>query len=149
MDVLSDEELKEFKHWLFQENMRISAEQRELKMQKERLKKDNMFFDKKMQILQDGFRQLDIDRKKLEKEWTRLRREKDFFEEDISLGTVGSKEVVRQLFCGVTNPLTLKKRYRDLIKIYHPDNLAGDHEMVLMINKEYEQMKEEFERQMG
>lgn len=36
----------------------------------------------------------------------------------------------------------LKKRYKDLIKIYHPDNVAGDTRTVQEINKEYEKMKQ-------
>jgi len=30
---------------------------------------------------------------------------------------------VRMLFRGINNPLALRKRYRDLVKIFHPDNL--------------------------
>lgn len=146
MELLSDEELNKFKKWLFKENIRINTEKKSIKEQKERLKRDHLFFDKKMQILQDGFRQLDIDRRKLEKEWTRFRMEKEYFEEDVSFGAAGSKELVHQLFCGVNNQLTLKKRYKDLIKIYHPDNLAGNHDMVLLINKEYERLKAEYDK---
>ena len=102
-----------------------------------------MLFDKRLQILQDGFRELDQDRKKLEREWTRLRREKEMLEEDMAFGLIDGQGLVHQLFCGVNNSLTLKKRYKDLIKIYHPDNLAGNHEMVLLINKEYETLKDE------
>ena len=47
------------------------------------------------------------------------------------------------MFAGVKNTLALKKRYRDLLKIYHPDNLAGDKEVVQAINKEYERLKQQ------
>ena len=47
-------------------------------------------------------------------------------------------------FRGVGNELMLKKRYKDLIKIYHPDNVAGDTRTVQEINKEYEKMKQLF-----
>lgn len=47
-------------------------------------------------------------------------------------------------FTGVHNELALKKRYRDLLKIFHPDNIAGDHDVVVSINKEFEAMKEQF-----
>ena len=49
------------------------------------------------------------------------------------------------LFAGVTNPLALKKRYRDLLKIFHPDNLCGDTNMVTIINKQYEKLKNEID----
>ena len=48
---------------------------------------------------------------------------------------------VNILFRGINGPLTLKKRYRELLKIFHPDNLSGDMDMVQLINKEYEKLK--------
>ena len=48
------------------------------------------------------------------------------------------------LFLGVDNLLALKKRYRDLLKIFHPDNLAGDNEAVQIINEEYAMLRECF-----
>ena len=50
------------------------------------------------------------------------------------------------LFRGVNSFLALKKRYKDLIKMYHPDNVAGDHEMVQLINREYEELKKGYEK---
>ena len=52
------------------------------------------------------------------------------------------------LFQGVNSLLALKKRYKDLIKMYHPDNVAGDHGMVLVINNVYEELRQEFELEM-
>lgn len=146
MDALSEEELKKFKHWLFKENVRINAERKEIKKIKERLKRENTFFDQKMEILQDGFRKLEIDRQNFEKERRRFLMEKEYYEDNSLLQEAEGEALVHQLFCGVKNQLTLKKRYKDLIKIYHPDNVAGNHEMVLLINKEYEQLKSEFEK---
>lgn len=146
MEAMSEEELRRFKHWLFKENIRINAERKEIKETKERLKRDNLLFDQKLEILKDGFRKLDMDRKNLEKEKVRFQLEREYYEEDCLAGVVGQGPVTHQLFCGVKNQLTLKKRYKDLIKIYHPDNIAGNHDMVVLINKEYEQLKNEFER---
>ena len=44
-------------------------------------------------------------------------------------------------FSGVTTPKALKKRYKDLIKIYHPDGESGDTATVAEINREYEDLK--------
>lgn len=44
-------------------------------------------------------------------------------------------------FSGVSNQKALKKRYKDLIKIYHPDGDAGDTATVAEINREYEDLK--------
>ena len=49
------------------------------------------------------------------------------------------------LFRGVHNQLSLKKRYKDLLKIFHPDNLCGDREVVQIINAEYTNLNQEFD----
>ena len=43
-------------------------------------------------------------------------------------------------FAGIKSVDELKKRYRDLMKIYHPDNQAGDTNAVQQIQQEYEQL---------
>lgn len=45
-------------------------------------------------------------------------------------------------FVGINSVDELKKRYRDLMKIYHPDNQAGDTNAVQQIQQEYEQLLE-------
>lgn len=172
--AVGTDELKEAKLWLFQENIRLENERKELaasqekfdESQKEfldekarfnremdelnrrtvqeqkRLREENLFFEKKLAILQDGFRKLDEDRKSLEKQKQVLAQQRkrsiQYLEEDDIL-----EETVRRLFAGISNPLALRKRQRDLIKIFHPDNLFGDAELVQMINKEYLRRKEE------
>ena len=83
-----------------------------------------------MEILKDGFSSLEADRKAFEREkgefWSRERELSD--ERGV-------------FFAGVGNQLALKKRYKDLLKIYHPDNLAGDKEMMQQISREYERLK--------
>lgn len=161
----SEEELNKLKSWLFQENIRIITATKELEQMQEqflkekvqfqnemkalnrkitserqRLKEDNSFFAKKMEILQNGFAQLDLDRRRLDKEWAKLDAKREMMNQS-SYGRVD----VSLFFKGVKSPLSLKKRYKDLIKIFHPDNLSGDNEIIQMINKEYEGLKAEFE----
>ncbi len=163
----SEEELQELKSWLFRENIRLATATKELEHMQEqflkekiqfqeemkllnqkmsgerqRLKEDNQFFEKKMEILQSGFSQLDIDRRRLDKEWARLAAEKELMGER----TIYDNGLdVSVFFQGVRNPLSLKKRYKDLIKIFHPDNVAGDKEIIQRINKEYESLKRTYE----
>lgn len=165
--AVGTDELKEAKLWLFQENIRLENERKELAesqekflnervrfrreldelnrrtvQERKRLKEENLFFEKKLAILQDGFRQLDEDRKTLERQKQVLaeqRKRSIQFAEDESL----LEETVKRLFSGVNNPLALRKRHRDLVKIFHPDNLFGDAALVQMINKEYVRRKEE------
>lgn len=167
LDNGSETELQELKSWLFQENIRLATAQKELEQMQEkfieekeqfqdemkrlnhkisserqRLKDDEQFFAKKMDILKSGFQQLDIDRRRLEKERARLYAEKELISERVSYEANMDVSVFSQ---GVKNPLALKKRYKDMIKIFHPDNLAGDKEIIQRINIEYEHLKREYE----
>lgn len=47
-------------------------------------------------------------------------------------------------FAGVTDRKSLKKRYRDLQKIYHPDNQNGDSAVSKQIKEEYEALSNKF-----
>lgn len=145
----SADELKTAKLWLFQENVRLENERRELEeanrriaLEKKRLKEENLFFEKKMTILQNGFRQLDEDRRALDRQKKALERERTsrFLEEKNGLLP---EDAAKLLFRGVNNPLALKKRYKDLLKIFHPDNLFGDEELVQLINREYMRRRRE------
>ena len=158
-----EKKLKELKEWLFRENVRLATEEKELDEKREkfikekqdfrfemntmtqkataerqRLHEDNVFFDKKMDILRNGFDELDRDRRQLQDEWERLNNRKEEF--------VSCRNSVSIFFIGVDNPVALKKRYRDLIKIYHPDNKAGDHDVFKQISEEYEKLRDEFDK---
>lgn len=165
----SEEELRELKLFLFKENIRLENERREIAdhkeklireraqfrtemdmlnhkivLEKKRIKDDKLFFDKKMEILKEGFRQLDLDREKFILEKKRFEYEKEFhYSAESSRASYGNdpEDIAKALFRGVSNPLTLRKRYKDLLKIFHPDNLCGDAEIVQMINREYEKRK--------
>lgn len=151
----------EVKRWLFQENIRIEAEKQELKelkeslrdekrkiaYEKESLKRKIAFEDKRLQaneniisqkqkILESGFKQLHDDKMLFERE---KQRAKGQALEKRQAGNVGIL-----FFSGVNNSLALKKRYKELLKIYHPDNTCGDESVVIAINKEYDMLKDSF-----
>ncbi len=161
------DELKSVKLWLFQENIRLENERKELAlsrerfnservklrqemdelnrktlMERKRLKEEAIFFEKKMAILQDGFKHLDEDRRSLERQKMEFAAERLSIARQASWGPA-SEEAVKILFRGANNSLALRKRYRDLVKIFHPDNLFGDEELVQMINREYMRRREE------
>ena len=135
MGSTSEEDLMELKHWLFQENIRLQTEQRDLDEMKsrfikerdefrkemdtlnhqiviehKRLKDEQLFFDKKMDILKNGFMELEAERQKFNKE--RL-----MFEANYTDG-INIESEAEILFLGVNNSLGLKKRYKDLMIIY-------------------------------
>lgn len=163
----STDELKEAKLWLFKEKMRLEKENRELEetrdkfleerasfmnemnalnrrsvLERKRLKEESAFFEKKMEILQNGFRQLENDRRQLAQERKKWQSEKEQ-KADYGEKSFGGETIVELLFRSATNPLILRKRYKDLIKIYHPDNIAGDEELVQMINREFARRRKE------
>ena len=168
-DMIADaskEELNELKAWLFRENVRlitaakeleemqehfaqekeqfqdeVKAINRKISVERDRLKEDSLFFEKKMDILKNGFAQLDMDRRRLEKERARMEAQREVMEQP----AYGMSRDVSAFFRGVKNPLALKKRYKDLIKIFHPDNVAGDKEIIQMINIEYENLKRDYD----
>ena len=160
-------ELQELKAWLFKENIRVVTAAKELEemqeqflnekihfreememlnqrisREREKLKEDNQYFEKKMEILKNGFSKLDIDRRRLDKEWAKLATEKKLAGERSAYDSVQDVSI---FFKGVRTPIALKKRYKDLIKIFHPDNVAGDKDIIQRINKEYEALKVKYE----
>ena len=151
----TEDELAQLRLWLFKESVRLENQESALSERYERLMKDEMsfktrideaekkletatkklnndkaLFDQRLRILNNGFDQLNSDKKKLENEFIRLEREKAFQRED-------EYDALDLLFRGVNSALTLKKRYKDLMKMFHPDNVSGDSYMVQLINQEY------------
>ena len=65
-------ELEQARNKFLDERVKLRDELDELNrrtiMERKRLKEENLFFEKKMAILQEGFRQLEEDRKKFEQE---------------------------------------------------------------------------------
>lgn len=166
----SEEDLNELKAFLFKENIRIEAEKNRLedlkqkiiedrqRLQKEsdevnnrivverkRLKEEQLFFDKKMEILTNGFASLEADRKAFNNARKQFEYERSLFSQPSVNHSKYSDDFAVNLFMGVNSLLSLKKRYKDLLKIFHPDNMGGDHEMVLAINQVYEDLKKNYE----
>lgn len=153
------EDLYELRMWLFRESCRIenascSLEEREKKVAAdekfiadekhrietdlERIKTNNAFFEKKMDILKGGFDQLEADKRAFEKE------KKSQISAFDSYGYSGAE----LFFAGINSSLALKKRYKDLLKIYHPDNMCGDTRMIQMINEGYSVLSSRFDMQL-
>ena len=76
-----------------------------------------------------------------------FQREKDAYEKtykSLKNEISGDTIVSSGLFSGVSSYLALRKRYKELIRIFHPDNLDGDNNMALLIKEEYEKLREKF-----
>ncbi len=165
------DELKELKVWLFKEFLRLENLKSEFQesrnkfikeraqfrdemdklnnqsiTERKRLKEEKMFFEKKMAILQAGFSQLEEDRRKFEAEKKKYQQGKQSFSGSDRYSHVsGEAEMIAELLfrSASVNSLMIRKRYKDLVKIYHPDNLFGDEELMQAINKVYIRKKKE------
>ena len=149
------DELAKLKLWLFKESVRLEnkesalaeqyekleaeelafkermdKEERKLENATKKLANEKALFDQRLSILNHGFEQLSVDKKKLQAEHIRLEREK-------ACQRQNEYDALDLLFRGADNPLAIKKRYKDLMKMFHPDNVCGDEDMVQLINEEY------------
>ena len=122
LDEAAEKELQALKLWLFSENIRIQSEQKKLLEMKnrflkervqfqeemkilnqkvtaarQRLRQDELFFEKKMEILKDGFSSLEADRKAFEGKGRVLQQGER---------TVGRE---RRFFCGGGKPARAEK----------------------------------------
>ena len=110
------------------------------KMEEKRLAEENRLFQMKWKVLEGELRDL-----AKEKQDVAVEKERYCQKDECSHFTFsGSTVEAEMFFSGVCDELALKKRYKELIKIYHPDNLAGDTVTLQMINKTYDFLKKQF-----
>jgi hypothetical protein len=148
---------KEQKKWLFTEHVRLQELDKTLEdernlidiqkhmlerqqsknmLLKQQLENQKKLYDQKWQILEKQNRQLTVDKERFE-------REKLVFKDKVyreARKTMVNADGVKIFFKGVHDLETLKKRYKSLAKIYHPDNMSGDKDILLAINTEYERL---------
>ncbi len=124
-------------------NKRVRAEEK-------RIQNQELFISKKQKIIEDAFRQLSLDKKLLECERLNFEYEKGRFKKQRTFNTKSQHVETSSydgagtvFFRGVDNELALRKRYKELMKIFHPDNICGDTKTLLRIQKEYESIKKE------
>ncbi len=173
--ISAEDQQAAFKHWCFQETVEIERkrqdlqeERKDLARQKKILEKERddflrrkmledkriAFEDEKMErerkLFEMKWKILEDEWKKLADEKTQMERKKRFYrsvEEYERTTTESTTNVVagEQFFAGVCNSKSLKKRYKELIKIYHPDNMSGDNTTLQEINREYDILKKALE----
>ena len=145
------------KKWLFKENIRLQELSRNLEderklidiqmgmlqrqqsknmLLKKQLEGQRELFEQKWNILERETRQLAIDKDKFEREKL-MYKDKVYREARRSMSNA---ENVKIFFKGVEDTESLKKRYKALLKIYHPDNMQGDKDLLQAINTEYERL---------
>lgn len=151
-------QLNNLKKWLFAENMRLANLEKELEDERELINAQKGILQKQQKKNSIYKAQLDNQKSLFEKQWAimeaELRKmaiEREQFERKKA---VYRDEVLREarmnfkveeggrvFFRGITDGTSLRKRYKELMKIYHPDNSNGDNQTLLAITKEYERLK--------
>ena len=125
------DDLRKAQRQLKYEQMELESAKRdfllEKKMSEEWISKQERLFEQKWKILEVEIQDLAQKRDEIKQQ---------------SFQTQNSQDIPCFFFRGISNVLTLKKRYKDLIKIYHPDNLAGDTLAIQEINKQYEELQQ-------
>lgn len=118
----------------------LLKEKREVDARAHALEQQEMQFQLKWDVLIHETQRLADDKKQFE------RRKKFFDQVQANANDTYERNdnIVHgeMFFSGVSNEKALKKRYKDLIKIYHPDAESGDNETVQEINREYDNLRQ-------
>lgn len=143
--------LREERRELDRERRRLERERRQLNVEinseKLRMERESRLFDMKFKILEEELKKLADEKLEVEKQRKFYKCVNDY---ENSAQRVQAVNVVRGelFFVGVENEQSLKKRYKDLLKIYHPDNLNGDNATLQEINREYGKLKAQYSAMM-
>ena len=137
-------EEKQLKHEKKQLTVEISELKEQVEFERNRLKEEEKIIEQKKKIIEQAYSLLEADRNNIKKETRRLEIERENLKK---MAASRKKEVYATgiFFRGVNNPVALKKRYKELIKIYHPDNVNGDTDILQKINEEYEELRQRFD----
>lgn len=113
---------------------------RRVEIEDRRLEQQKSLFEMKFQLLEEELIKLAAERAEVERKKAFYERVEEF--QARSYGQITDQQVGELFFRGVASQQSLKKRYKDLIKIYHPDNVDGDNSLVVEINKEYNHLSQ-------
>lgn len=115
---------------------------RHVEIENRRIQQQNHLFETKFRILEEEMMKLAEERAEIDKK-------KAFYDTMDELHAKNDNQISEPqivsgelFFRGVASQKSLKKRYKELIKIYHPDNVDGDNSTVLEINKEYQYLSQ-------
>ena len=121
----------------------LRQEQQLLAIERREFEREKKLFEMKWKILEEEY--IRLAREKQEFQQLKASYETHKRERNIH-GKIIHGEIIHgeMFFSGVDSELGMRKRYKDLIKIFHPDNRDGDTGTLQVINKEYDKMKKLF-----
>lgn len=139
------EERRKFLQEMEQDKRNLELKKQDFYLKKEleekKISEQERLFQIKWKILEEELRKLASEKEKAEKTKRHNYHRSSRHQEKTRSSYSTEAEL---FFTGVENKTQLKKRYKELIKIFHPDNSAGDTETLQMINRVYEELKKQF-----
>ncbi|MCI8991559.1 MAG: hypothetical protein HFG80_02350 [Eubacterium sp.] len=143
------EEIERKRRSLQEERLKLEDEKRKFEWEKKEYliqkKAEDRKNEQQQQLFNMKWKMLEDEVKKLASEREQFERDKLYEQQKITPAISVRKGSAGVFFVGVDNSNSLKKRYKDLIKIYHPDNVAGDKTTLQEINSEYAKLRVIFE----
>lgn len=138
--------LRKEKKELERERRKLEREKKEFslskRMESKRMEKEKQLFDMKWKILEEELKKLADEKAQVEKQRKFYKYLADHEAQEDTNTKIVSGDM---FFVGVEDKQTLKKRYKDLIKIYHPDNISGDVGTIQEINREYDRLQARYQ----
>uniref|UniRef100_UPI003FEEB1BA molecular chaperone DnaJ n=1 Tax=Agathobacter sp. TaxID=2021311 RepID=UPI003FEEB1BA len=115
---------------------------RRVEIEDRRLEQQQKLFEMKFKILEEELVKLASEKEHVQRQRDFYRKVNEYETHHAHRQKVATSNVVKgeMFFSGVGSKQSLKKRYKDLIKIYHPDNLDGDKDTIQEINSEYNKL---------
>lgn len=164
----TQDEIMAFQQWFIKKTVEIEHDRRKLEddkrrlqLQREKLERERRDFCRqkdadarfraqeeyvlqmKQQVLEDELRKLADEKQHLERKREFYDRVRQFQQKQEPRREPENTAIVKGelFFIGVQSEIALKKRYKDLVRIYHPDNVCGDTETLQEINREYDRLR--------
>ena len=141
--------LRKERRELERERRKLEREKRQFSLAKsseeKRMENEKQLFEMKWKLLEEELKRVADEKLQVEKQ-------RNFFryvmEHEKETAREQATEIVRGdlFFVGVEVKQALKKRYKALLKIYHPDNVSGDLETIQEINREYDKLQAKYDK---
>lgn len=140
----SRKELAKMKEEQLKLQRELHRRERKLKFLQEDLEKREQMFKTQWALLEHELSLFAKEREAFERE-IKKQQYKSKLENEKTIYKANGRINAGMYFLGVHDELSLKKRYRDLLKLFHPDSMNGDVDAMQAINNEYAKLKKKYE----
>lgn len=141
---LSRKELAKMKEEQLKLQRELHRRERKLKFLQEDLEKKEQMFKTQWALLEHELSLFAKEREEFERE-IKKQQYRSRLENEKTIYKANGRINAGMYFLGVHDELSLKKRYRDLLKLFHPDSMNGDVDAMQAINSEYTKLKKKYE----